>query len=183
LNLDGDAQSDLVNHGGIYKAVHVYSVENYDFWQHELQRDSFAAGQFGENFTVRRMLEDEVHIGDIFRVGGAKVEVTQPRVPCYKLSIKMGLAEFPKMFLASGRVGFMLRVLEEGEVGTGDTLERVAIGPEQITVRQSVTCCTSIRRISRMHGESCVSQRYLLAGAARLKSDSPKPHQWLRTSN
>jgi len=135
LNLDGDAQSDLVNHGGIYKAVHVYSVENYDFWQHELQRDSFAAGQFGENFTVRRMLEDEVHIGDIFRVGGAKVEVTQPRVPCYKLGIKMGLAEFPKMFLASGRVGFMLRVLEEGEVDTGDTLERVAIGPEQITVR------------------------------------------------
>ncbi|MGH9325547.1 MAG: MOSC domain-containing protein [Terriglobia bacterium] len=135
LNLDGDAQSDLINHGGVYKAVYVYSVENYDFWQHKLHCESFAFGQFGENFTVRGMLEDEVHIGDVFRVGSAKVEVTQPRVPCYKLGIKMGIAEFPKMFLASGRVGFMFRVLEEGEVGTGDSLERVAVGPEKITVR------------------------------------------------
>lgn len=135
LNLDGDAQSDLVNHGGIYKAVYVYSVENYEFWQHELHRDGFAFGQFGENFTVRGMLEDEIHIGDVFQVGGAKVEVTQPRVPCYKLGIKMGLAAFPKMFLASGRVGFMFRVLKEGEVGEGDSLERIANGPEQISVR------------------------------------------------
>lgn len=135
LNLDGDAQSDLINHGGIYKAVYVYSIENYEFWQHKLHRNSFAFGQFGENFTVRGMLEDEVHIGDVFRVGSAKVEVTQPRVPCYKLGIKMGLDEFPKMFLASGRVGFMFRVLEEGEVGAGDSLERVAVGPEKITVR------------------------------------------------
>lgn len=135
LNLDGDAQSDLVNHGGIYKAVYVYSVENYEFWQHELHRDGFTFGRFGENFTVRGMLEDEVHIGDVFRVGSAKVEITQPRVPCYKLGIKMGLAEFPKMFLASGRVGFMLRVLEEGEVGEGDSLERIAVGPEKMTVR------------------------------------------------
>lgn len=135
LNLDGDAQSDLVNHGGIYKAVYVYPFENYEFWQHELQRDGFSFGQFGENFTVRGMLEEDVHIGDVFRVGGARVEVTQPRVPCYKLGIKMGLAAFPKMLLASGRVGFMFRVLEEGEVGEGDSLERIAFGPEKITVR------------------------------------------------
>lgn len=136
LNLDGDAQSDLINHGGIYKAVYVYSVENYEFWQHELHRGGFAFGQFGENFTVRGMLEDDIHIGDAFRVGSAKVEVTQPRVPCYKLGIKMALPEFPKMFLASGRVGFMLRVLEEGEVGAGDSFERLTVGPEQISVRK-----------------------------------------------
>lgn len=135
LNLDGDAQSDLVNHGGVYKAVYVYPFENYDFWQRELHRDGFTFGQFGENFTVRGALEEDVYIGDVFRVGGAKVEVTQPRVPCYKLGIKMGLAEFPKRFLASGRVGFMFRVLEEGEVEEGDLLERIAIGPEKITVR------------------------------------------------
>jgi len=135
LNLDGDAQSDLTNHGGVYKAVYVYSFENYEFWQNQLHRDRFSFGQFGENFTVREMLEDEVHIGDVFRVGGAKVEVTQPRVPCYKLGFKMGLAEFPKMFLASGRVGFLLRVLEEGEVGEGDSFERITAGPGKMTVR------------------------------------------------
>ncbi len=135
LSLDGDAQSDLVNHGGIFKAAYVYSVENYEFWQHELHRDGFAFGQFGENFTVRGMLEDEVSIGDVFRSGSAKMVVTQPRVPCYKLGIKMGLAEFPKMFLQSGRVGFMLRVIEEGEVGAGDPFERVETGPQKITVR------------------------------------------------
>lgn len=136
LNLDGDAQSDLVNHGGIYKAAYVYPVENYDFWKRELHREDFTFGQFGENLTVQGMLEDDVSIGDIFRVGNAKVEVTQPRVPCYKLGIRMGLPEFPKMFLASGRVGFMLRVLEEGELGAGDSFERLKAGPEQITVRK-----------------------------------------------
>ncbi len=136
LNLDGDAQSDLINHGGIYKAVYAYSAEDYGFWQRELRRDRFTFGQFGENFTVREMLEDEIHIGDIFRVGSAKVEVTQPRVPCYKLGIKMELAGFPKMFLASGRVGFMLRVLEEGEVGAGDSFERLTVGPERVSIRE-----------------------------------------------
>lgn len=136
LNLDGDAQSDLVNHGGIFKAAYVYSIENYGFWQRELQRDGFQFGQFGENFTVRGMPEDEIHIGDVFRVGTAKVVVTQPRVPCYKLGVKMGLDGFDKRFLASGRVGFMLRVLEEGEVGAGDRFERVAIAPEIITVKE-----------------------------------------------
>ncbi len=134
-SLEGDAQSDLVNHGGTYKAVYVYPFEHYEFWRHELQRDGFLFGQFGENFTVRGMLEQDVHIGDVFRVGGATVEVTQPRIPCYKLGIKMGLAEFPKMFLASGRVGFLLRVLAEGEVGEGDSLERITAGPEKMSVR------------------------------------------------
>ena len=136
LNLDGDGQADLVGHGGIYKAVHVYSIENYDYWKRELGRDDFSYGQFGENFTVEGMLEDNVHVGDVFRVGTALVEVTQPRVPCSKLAMKMGMPAFLKVFMPSGRVGFYFRVLEEGEVGTGDTLERVKVGPEQMTVRE-----------------------------------------------
>jgi MOSC domain-containing protein YiiM len=136
LNLDGDGQADLTGHGGIYKAAYAYSIENYDYWKRELGRTDFAFGQFGENFTVEEMLEDEIHVGDVFRVGDALVEVTQPRVPCYKLGIKMGLSGFEKRFLASRRVGFYLRVLEEGEVGAGDAFDRVRTDPERMTVRE-----------------------------------------------
>ena len=137
MNLDGDGQADLTAHGGIYKAAYVYSTENYDYWKQELGRTDFAFGQFGENFTVEGMLEDDVRIGDVFRVGEALVEVTQPRVPCYKLGLKMGLPGFLKMFLESCRVGFYLRVLEEGEVGAGDTFELVRSEPEEVTVREA----------------------------------------------
>ena len=136
LNLDGDGQADLVNHGSVHRAVYVYSVENYAYWQRVLGRDDFSLGRFGENFTVEGMLEDNVHIGDVFRVGDALVEVSQPRPPCFKLGIKMGMARFPKLFLSSGRVGFYLRVLEEGKVGAGDVFHRVYSDPERITVRE-----------------------------------------------
>ena len=136
MNLDGDGQADLTAHGGIYKAAYVYSTENYDYWKQELGRTDFAFGQFGENLTVEGMPEDEIHVGDVFRVGGALVEVTQPRVPCYKLGIRMGLPQFVKMFLASCRVGFYLRVLEEGEIGAGDVFDRVRADPERMTVRE-----------------------------------------------
>lgn len=138
FNLDGDAQADLKVHGGPHKAVYAYTVENYDFWARELGRNNFTFGQFGENFTVERMPEEDVHIGDVYRVGSALIEVTQPRVPCFKLGLRMGLAQFPKRFLASGRVGFYLRVLEEGEVGAGDRIERVQIGPQQMSIREVV---------------------------------------------
>jgi MOSC domain-containing protein YiiM len=135
-NLDGDGQADLENHGGVDRAAYAYSIENYDHWRRELGRDEFAFGQFGENFTVEEMVEDDIHIGDVFRVGDALVEVSQPRPPCFKLGIKMGMAGFPKLFLASGRVGFYLRVLEEGEVGARDAFERVESDPEQVSVRE-----------------------------------------------
>jgi MOSC domain-containing protein YiiM len=135
-NLDGDGQADLENHGGIYRAVYAYPIENYDHWRRELGRADLTFGQFGENFTVEGMVEDDVHIGDVFRVGDALVEVTQPRPPCFKLGIKMGMSRFPKLFLASGRVGFYLRVLEEGEVGAGDVFELVESDPEQVSVRE-----------------------------------------------
>jgi len=137
LNLDGDQQADLKGHGGIYKAVYVYSIENYDYWKRELGRTDFApAAQFGENFTVEGMRDDDVHVGDVFRVGGALVEVTQPRVPCFKLGIKMGAPQFVRTFLNSCWVGFYLRVLEEGEVGAGDLFERTKMDPERLTIRK-----------------------------------------------
>jgi len=135
-NLDGDGQADLAAHGGIHKAVCVYSFDHYDFWRRELGRDDLRPGQFGENFTVAGWTDDEVHIGDIFRVGAALVEVSQPRSPCFKLGLRMGDPKFPKRFLASGRPGFYLRVLEEGAVGAGDALERVGLGPEQMSVQE-----------------------------------------------
>ncbi len=136
LNLDGDEQADLSVHGGVDKAVYVYSTENYDYWKRALDRDELPYGQFGENFTVEGMPDDQVHIGDIFRVGDALVEVTQPRVPCYKLGIKMGDPLFPKRFLLAERPGYYCRVLEEGEVGAGDIIYREKLGPEQMTVSE-----------------------------------------------
>ena len=135
LNLVGDQQADLKGHGGPNRAVYVYSIENYKHWQQELGRKDFQPGQFGENFTVDGMLEDQIHVGDVFQVGSARVQVTQPRVPCYKLGIKMENPRFVKVFLRSCRVGFYLRVLQEGEVGVGDGLQLVESEPEKMTVR------------------------------------------------
>jgi MOSC domain-containing protein YiiM len=135
LNLDGDAQADLKGHGGIHKAVYAHSIENYDYWQEELGRDDFGVGQFGENLTVRGMLDEAVHVGDVFRIGGAVVEVTQPRVPCFKLGMRMGIKGFERAFLQSLRVGFYLRVVEEGELGAGDVIELLEADPVGMTVR------------------------------------------------
>ena len=135
LNLDGDQQVDLKGHGGVYKAVCVYTTENYEHWARELGRNDFRPAQFGENFTVEGMLEGDIHVGDVFRIGKALVEVTQPRVPCYRLGIKMGDPQFPRIFLQSSRVGFYLRVLEEGDVGAGDAIELVRKDPEDMSVR------------------------------------------------
>lgn len=136
LNLDGDAQADLRGHGGPNRAVYAYSIENYDHWKKELGRDDFGHAQFGENFTVTEMLEDRVCVGDVFQVGGARVQVTQPRVPCFKLAIKMGDPGIVKKFLQSCRVGFYLRVLQEGEVGAGDRIELIESDPERMTVQE-----------------------------------------------
>ncbi len=136
LNLEGDGQADLWGHGGAFRAVYAYPFENYAYWERELGRSDFFVGQFGENFTVEGMLDDEICIGDVFRIGGALVEVSQPRIPCYKLAIKMGSDGFQNRFLESGRVGFYLRVLEEGEVGTGDAIELVRRDPRRLTVTE-----------------------------------------------
>lgn len=136
LNLDGDRQVDRQAHGGPFKAVYVYTVENYEYWRRKLGRDDLEIPMFGENFTVEGMHETQVHVGDVFRVGGALVEVTQPRSPCFRLGIKMGDPVFPKAFLESCLVGFYLRVLEEGLVGAGDEIELVRSDPERMSVRE-----------------------------------------------
>jgi ferredoxin-NADP reductase/MOSC domain-containing protein YiiM len=136
LNLDGDGQADLSVHGGVDKAVYVYDRESYRYWRRVLGRGDLANGHFGENLTVEGMPDDQIHIGDVFRVGSALLEVTQPRTPCFKLEMKMGIPGFSRQFLISGRLGFYFRVLEEGEVGVGDPIERLQIGPERITVRE-----------------------------------------------
>ena len=134
LNIEGDGQADLLGHGGEFRAVYVYSFANYAYWERELGRADFKMGQFGENFTVEGMLDGEVHVGDIFRIGTTLFEVTQPRVPCYKLALKMGVEGFYNKILESGRLGFYFRVLEEGEVGAGDTVERVKGDPIGMTI-------------------------------------------------
>ena len=126
-NLAGDGQADLTVHGGPDKAVYAYPHEHYARWAAELSRDDLEPGRFfGENITTEGLDEDDVHIGDRFRVGTALLEVSQPRVPCYKLAIRMGDGAFARPFLASGRTGFYLRVVEEGDVAAGDAIEREA---------------------------------------------------------
>lgn len=135
LDFDGDAQGDPVNHGGPDQAAYAYPLEHYAFWSKELGQPEWAPGQFGENLTITGFSEDDVRIGDEFAIGGAIVAVSQPRTPCYKLAHKMGLPEFAKQFLASGRIGFYLRVLREGIITAGDGIERMKSDPDSFTVR------------------------------------------------
>jgi len=134
LNIEGDGQADLLAHGGKFRAVYVYSYDNYAYWEKELNRDDFEYGQFGENFTVEGMSDDEIHVGDRFKIGTALFEVTQPRVPCYKLAIKVGVEGFYNQILSSGRLGFYFRVVKEGEVGAGDIIEKISEDPQKMTI-------------------------------------------------
>lgn len=133
--LTGDVQADRINHGGEEKAVYAYPWEHYAHWASELKRNDFALGQFGENLTTEGLLETELSIGDRIRVGSALLEISQPRQPCFKLGIKMKLPGFPKLFLKSGRVGFYLRVLEEGSLEAGNTISVEPTDQERITVQ------------------------------------------------
>jgi MOSC domain-containing protein YiiM len=134
LNIDGDGQGDLAGHGGEHRAVFVYQIDSYHYWQSQLGRNDFTYGQFGENFTVDGLSDQEVCIGDRYRVGGALFEVTQPRVTCYRVGIRMEEPQMAALLVAHGRPGFYLRVLEEGEVEAGDEILRVASGPERMSV-------------------------------------------------
>jgi ferredoxin-NADP reductase/MOSC domain-containing protein YiiM len=134
LNIDGDAQGDLTGHGGEHRAVLVYQMDSYHHWEGELKRHDFSFGQFGENFTVEGLADSEVSIGDRFRIGGAEFEVTQPRVTCYRVGIRMGEPRMAALLVAHRRPGFYLRVLKEGEVGTGDEIVKIAEGPERLSV-------------------------------------------------
>src|SRR6476661_170375 len=134
LNIDGDGQGDLAGHGGEHRAVFVYQMGSYHYWEQFLSRKDFSFGQFGENFTVDGLADDEVCIGDQYRIGNAVFEVTQPRVTCYRVGIRMNEPRMPALLVAHHRPGFYFRVLQEGEVGAGDDIVKIADGPERMTV-------------------------------------------------
>jgi ferredoxin-NADP reductase/MOSC domain-containing protein YiiM len=134
LDIDGDAQADLAGHGGEHRAVFVYQMDSYHYWESFLGRNDFTFGQFGENFTVDGLPDNEVRIGDRYRIGSAEFEVTQPRVTCYRVGIRMNEPRMPALLVAHHRPGFYFRVLREGEVGAGDDIVKITDGPERISV-------------------------------------------------
>jgi MOSC domain-containing protein YiiM len=147
-NLDGDRQADLSVHGGPDKAVYVYPSEHYPFWRRELELEDLPWGSFGENLTTEGWWEDEVRVGDRFRIGTAEFTVTQPRMPCFKLAVKFDREDIVESFLESGRPGFYLAVTQEGELGAGDAMERIHEDENGVTVVDIV------RLYMDRHGES-----------------------------
>ncbi|QKT11935.1 MOSC domain-containing protein [Rhodococcus sp. W8901] len=134
LNIDGDGQGDLAGHGGEMRAVMVYQLDSYAHWQQEFGRDDFVHGQFGENFTVDGLADHDVCIGDRYRIGEAVFEVTQPRVTCYRVGLRMNEPRMAALLVAHRRPGFYLRVIEEGTVQAGQDIVKIADGPESLTV-------------------------------------------------
>jgi MOSC domain-containing protein YiiM len=135
-NLAGDGQADLTVHGGPDKAVYAYPSEHYACWQGELQRRDLAWGAFGENLTTQGLDEQTVYVGDIFRIGSVVLQVTQPRMPCYKLGVKFGDPSIVKRFLASGRSGFYLSVVTEGALQAGDLIERMETDARRLSIAE-----------------------------------------------
>lgn len=137
-NLEGDRQSDLRVHGGPYKAVYLYPSEHYAYWAQQLPDNDLTFGSFGENLTTKGIREAAVHIGDRFRIGSAILQIAQPRMPCFKLALRLNRPDMVARFWESGRSGIYLSVVEEGELATGDAIEQVASDPEQVTVADVV---------------------------------------------
>ncbi|MBV8550984.1 MAG: MOSC domain-containing protein [Acidobacteriaceae bacterium] len=136
LNIDGDGQGDLAGHGGEHRTVMVYQMESYRHWERHLGRNNFVFGQFGENFTVTGLPDNEVCVGDRYRIGSALFEVTQPRVTCYRVGIRMDEPQMAALLVSNHRPGFYFRVLEEGDVGAGDEIIKMADGPERLTIAE-----------------------------------------------
>lgn len=167
-NIEGDGQGDLKVHGGTYKAIYGYPIEHYSHWKHVLSRDDLTFGQFGENLTVRGMLETDIHIGDVFQIGQVvKLQITQPRVPCFKLGYKMGMPEFPKQFLDSRRVGFYFRILTEGEIKAGDNISHI----ETVDEPMSITEILNLRFFDTKNFERINKARKLQALSPSWKKD------------
>ena len=143
LNVEGDRQSDLSVHGGADKAVYAYPAEHYPFWRQELPGVDLPWGAFGENLTTTGLLESDLHVGDRLRIGSAELVVTQPRLPCFKLGIRFGRADMVKRFLRSGRTGFYLAVVQEGEAAAGDEISLIASDPAAVTVSDIVSLYAS----------------------------------------
>src|SRR5215469_13296403 len=134
LNIDGDGQGDLEGHGGEQRAVLVYQIQSYRHWGQHFGRDDFSHGQFGENLTVDGMPDDEVCIGDRYQIGEAEFEVTQPRVTCYRVGLRLGEPELPALLVSHHRPGFYMRVITEGHIQAGDAIVKTRTGPGQLSV-------------------------------------------------
>ncbi len=160
LSVDGDGQADLSVHGGPSKAVYVYPAEHYTSWRDELDGMDLPWGMFGENFTTEGLLEDTVRIGDRFSIGTTTVQVTEPRVPCYKLAVRFGRVDIVRLFKQSGRTGFYLRVLEEGFVEAGDPIDLLSQDPGEVTVAD----------ITRLHTEPKAENAPLIRQAISVAS-------------
>lgn len=153
LNLDGDRQADLTVHGGEHKAIYCYPVEHYAYWNKELPGRELSMGNFGENLTTEGLVEDEVHLGDRWKIGSAETVVTQPRLPCYKLGIRFQSDDMVKRFLESKRTGFYLAVVREGEVGVGDEIKVTARDPVAVPVSE-ITRLYVAKRYGEAEAES-----------------------------
>ena len=152
LNLDGDGQGDLAGHGGEQRAAFVYQIESYRYWQEQLKRTDFVHGQFGENFTIEGLPDDAVCIGDRYQIGSALFEITQPRVTCYRVGIRMNEPRMPALLTSSGRPGFYFRVLSEGEVGISPSTARPAAHSDLAVQSRATTG----RRAPRLRPYGCL---------------------------
>ena len=139
LNLEGDKQADLTVHGGIDKSVYSYPAEHYDYWGKQFPDTDLKWGMFGENFTTEGLLEDAVNVGDQFQIGSAKLVATQPRMPCYKLGVRFGRMDVIRRFMASGRPGIYFKILQEGEVETGNKIKIIRRDKNNVTVKDIVS--------------------------------------------
>lgn len=180
LNLDGDGQADLKGHGGEHRAVMVYQLEAYRYWERELGRNDFEYGQFGENFTVDGLTDAEVCIGDRYKIGTAVFEVTQPRVTCYRLGIRMNNPQMAALLVAHRRPGFYCRVISEGEVGAGDEIEKVADGAGGVSVAEVDSLLYSadhdLRRIAIAADIPALSEGWKSSFEAFLQADRRGVH-------
>jgi MOSC domain-containing protein YiiM len=178
LDLDGDRQADLSVHGGPYKAVYAYPSEHYEFWRKEFPEMELPWGQFGENLTTEGLNEKNTHIGDVLRIGRATVQVTQPRVPCFKLAAKFQRDDILKRFLQSGRSGFYFSVIQEGLLAAGDEIERIQEDTNGITVSDinklyyQGTDVPSMRRVIQLNALPADWREHFTAKLAELERHS-----------
>ena len=141
LNIDGDGQGDLAGHGGEQRAVMVYQTESYEYWKTQLGRDDLRLGNFGENFTVTGLSDREVCVGDRYRIGEAEFEVTQPRVTCFRVGMRLGEPAMPSLLVSHHRPGFYFRVITEGHVQSGDAIVRSGVAATSSASPMSTRCC------------------------------------------
>jgi MOSC domain-containing protein YiiM len=144
LNIEGDGQGDRAGHGGEQRAVFVYQIDSYRYWERELGRNNFVHGQFGENFTVEELGDDEACIGDRYHIGTATFEVTQPRGTCYRVGIRMNDPRIPALLVSHHRPGCYFRVLEEGDVRPETRSSRLRLAPNRCRSPRWMPCSTSL---------------------------------------